>query len=55
MIPNQGVFTVLQNSERWMSLCRQAAVEQCPAKLALLSKQINDLLLIKRYRLENQL
>lgn len=39
---------------RWMDLCEQAAVEQDPAKLLELTKQINDLLSEKWKRLEQR-
>jgi len=41
-----------ENKERWKRLCEQAAVEQDPQKLLELAKQINDLLLGKRHRLD---
>jgi hypothetical protein len=40
------------NKELWKRLCEQAAVEQDPQKLLELAKQINDLLLGKRHRLD---
>ena len=41
-----------QNKERWKVLCEQAAAEQDPMGLLELIRQINDLLLGKRHRLE---
>jgi hypothetical protein len=38
-------------TERWMELCRQAAIEQDPDKLLALVKEINDLLEAKERRL----
>lgn len=40
-----------ENTERWMQLCSQAAVEQDPEKLLELVRQINDLLEQKERRL----
>jgi hypothetical protein len=40
------------NKERWKVLCEQAAVEQDPAKLHKLIKEINDLLEAKEARLK---
>ncbi len=40
------------NKERWKVLCEQAAVEQDPAKLHELIKEINDLLEAKEARLK---
>jgi hypothetical protein len=40
-----------EKKERWMELCRQAAVEQDPEKLLVLVKEINDLLEEKERRL----
>ena len=37
--------------ERWMELCKQAAVEQDPKKLIALVQQISDLLEAKERRL----
>lgn len=37
---------------RWLQLCEQPAVEQDPEKLVALVREINDLLLAKRRRLE---
>jgi hypothetical protein len=39
---------------RWMHLCQQAAVEQDPARLLELTRQINDLLSEKWKRLEQR-
>ena len=41
-----------ENKERWRVLCEQAAVEQDPAKLHQLIKEINDLLEAKEIRLQ---
>lgn len=38
-------------TERWMELCAQAAIEQDPAKLMALVREINDLLEAKEQRL----
>ena len=43
-----------ENTERWKELCAQAAVEQDPQRLLELTREINDLLLGKRRRLEHQ-
>ncbi len=40
-----------EKTERWMELCKQAAVEQDPQKLMALVKEINDLLEAKERRL----
>jgi len=40
-----------ENTERWMQLCEQAAVEQDPRKLIALVSEINDLLERKERRL----
>lgn len=40
-----------EQTERWMKLCAEAAVEQDPAKLLELVKQINELLVQKERRL----
>jgi hypothetical protein len=40
-----------EKTERWMELAKQAAVEQDPAKMLELIKEINDLLLEKEHRL----
>lgn len=40
-----------ENTERWMELCRQAAVEQDPKKLIALISEINELLEAKERRL----
>jgi hypothetical protein len=37
-----------QNEERWMELCRQAAVETHPGKLLRLVREINELFRSKR-------
>ena len=39
------------NKERWLELCAQAAVEQDPARMLELVKEINDLLEEKERRL----
>jgi hypothetical protein len=41
-----------EHSEEWKNLCEQAAVEQDPQELLDLTKKINDLLLNKQHRLE---
>ena len=41
-----------KNQKRWQELCAQAAVEQDPAKLLELVKEINRLLAEKQDRLE---
>jgi hypothetical protein len=38
-------------TERWLELCKQAAIEQDPQKLMALVKEINDLLEAKERRL----
>jgi len=43
-----------ENKERWRVLCEQAAVEQDPAKLQKLIKEINDLLEAKNARLNGE-
>jgi hypothetical protein len=43
-----------EKTERWKELCAQAAVEQDPERLLELTREINDLLLGKRRRLERQ-
>lgn len=43
-----------ETKARWMKLCEQAAVEQDPAKLLDLVKQINDLLAYKQNRLQTR-
>ena len=43
-----------ENTERWKELCAQAAVEQDPQRLLELTREINDLLLGKRRRLERE-
>ena len=40
-----------ENTERWMELCKQAAVEQDPTKLLKLVQEINNLLEAKERRL----
>ena len=40
-----------EQTEHWMELCAQAAVEQDPAKVLELVKKINELLLQKERRL----
>ncbi len=40
-----------EKTERWMELCKQAAVEQDPQKLMAFVKEINDLLEAKERRL----
>ncbi len=40
------------NTERWKQLCEEAAKEQNPRRLLELTREINDLLLGKRQRLE---
>jgi hypothetical protein len=40
-----------EKKERWRRLCEQAAIEQNPAKLLQLVKEINDLLEEKERRL----
>jgi hypothetical protein len=37
-----------QNEERWMELCRQAAVEMHPGKLLRLVREINEIFCGKR-------
>jgi hypothetical protein len=39
-----------QNEERWIELCRQAAVEMHPGKLLRLIHEINQLFRAKRER-----
>lgn len=41
----------MQNTERWMHLCQQAAVEQDPQNLLVLIREINDLSEAKEARL----
>jgi hypothetical protein len=43
-----------EKTERWMELCKLAAVEQDPKKLLALIKEINDLLIEKENRLLNE-
>jgi hypothetical protein len=43
-----------ENKERWRKLCEQASTEQDLKKLVQLITQINDLLLDKRLRLEEE-
>lgn len=40
-----------EKTERWMELCKQAAVEQDPEKLMELVREINELLEAKERRL----
>ena len=40
-----------EQTERWMELCAQVAVEQDPSKVLALVKEINELLLKKERRL----
>jgi hypothetical protein len=40
-----------EKTERWLELCKQAAIEQDPEKLMALVKEINDLLETKERRL----
>ncbi len=40
-----------ENTERWMQLCAQAAIEEDPDKLLMLVNEINDLLEKKERRL----
>ena len=43
----------MQNKERWMELCAQAAVEKDPEKLFALTIEIESLLAEKEARLKN--
>jgi hypothetical protein len=43
-----------EKEERWLQLCQQATVEQDPAKMLVLIKEINDLLEAKEARLLQQ-
>jgi hypothetical protein len=43
-----------EHTEEWKNLCEQAAVEKDPQKLLELTKRINDLLLGKQRRLEDE-
>jgi hypothetical protein len=43
-----------ENEELWRRLCAQAAVEQDPQKLLELTRRINELLLGKQRRLEQE-
>ena len=43
------------NNERWVELCEKAAVEQDPAKLLELTREINRLLNETRARLDKTL
>jgi hypothetical protein len=43
-----------QAKDRWLQLCEQAAVEQDPAKLLELIREINHLLEEKRARLDKK-
>jgi hypothetical protein len=49
---NASVLDMQENKERWKILCEQAAVEQDPAKLHKLIKEISDLLEAKEARLK---
>lgn len=40
------------NENRWMELCKQAAIERDPVKFYQLIKEINDLLEVKQARLD---
>ena len=40
-----------EQTERWMELCAEAAVEQDPNRLLALAKEINELLMQKERRL----
>ena len=42
------------HEEEWQTLCKQASVEQDPAKLLHLVERINQLLEAKNRRLENK-
>ncbi len=41
-----------ENVERWKELCEKAATEQDPRKLRELAREINELLLRKQRRLD---
>ncbi|MGC1905661.1 MAG: hypothetical protein WA715_17715 [Candidatus Acidiferrum sp.] len=41
-----------ENEERWKQLCRQAVTEQEPRKLLELTRQVNELLRLKKNRLK---
>lgn len=43
-----------EQTERWMKLCEQAAIEQDPKKLLELVREINDLLAKKQDRLAKE-
>jgi hypothetical protein len=43
-----------ENEERWKELCEKASKEQDPKKLIELTRQINDLLLFKRKRIDSE-
>lgn len=43
-----------ENEERWKELCALAAIEQDPAQLLALIKEINRLLEIKEQRLKQR-
>jgi hypothetical protein len=45
---------MLENEERWKSLCELAAKEQDPQKLLELTREINQLLLFKQKRLSGE-
>jgi hypothetical protein len=49
-----GVGMQGENKERWRKLCEQAPIEQDLKKLDQIINQINELLLNKRLRLEEQ-
>jgi len=51
---NQNRWTILKNREKWMELCAQAAIEQDPAKLLVLVKEISRLLEEKEQRLQSR-
>ena len=52
-LPAEGGKSSLmrEKTERWLELCKQAAIEQDPEKLMALVKEINDLLEAKERRL----
>ena len=43
-----------EDTERWMKLCKQAAIEQDPKKLLEIVREINDLLAKKQDRLAKE-
>jgi hypothetical protein len=45
----------MQDKQKWLKLCEQAAVEQDPEKLLALVEQIDALLQIEEDRLKNSL